>query len=99
MSGKSYSLVMAPAAHRRFRKFTAHLQEKVRTETKKLADNPYNGEELKGPLKGIHSYRFSFQRTEYRIAYRVSEERLQVEILLIHPRQNFYELLRRVILR
>jgi len=90
---------MAPAAHRRFRKFPPSLQERIKAEAKKLGDNPYKGEELKGPLKGIRSYKFSVQRTEYRIAYRISEERLQVEIVLVHPRQNFYELLRRVIRR
>lgn len=99
MSGKRYSLVMAPAAHRRFRRFPPSLQEKIKTEAKKLTGDPYQGEELRGPLKGIRSYKFSFQRTEYRIAYRVSSERLQVEIVLVHPRQNFYELLRRVVRR
>jgi mRNA-degrading endonuclease RelE of RelBE toxin-antitoxin system len=99
MSGKRYSLVMAPAAHRRFRRFPPPLQEKIKIEAKKLTVNPYRGEALKGPLKGIHSYRFSFQRTDYRIAYRVSEERLQIEIVLVHPRQNFYELLRQVMRR
>lgn len=90
---------MAPAAHRRFRKFPPPLQEKIKTEAKKLTDDPYKGEDLKGPLKGIRSYKFSVQRTEYRIAYRVSQERLQVEIVLVHPRQNFYELLRQIIRR
>jgi len=66
MSGKRYSLVMAPAAHRLFRKFPLPLQEKIKIEAEKLTDNPYRGEELKGPLKGIHSHRFSFRRTEFR---------------------------------
>jgi len=41
MSGKRYRVVMAPSAHRRFRKFDPPLQEKIKEEAKKLAQTPY----------------------------------------------------------
>jgi len=97
INGKQYRLVMAPAAHRRFKKFAPPLQEKVKTEATRLAQKPYSSEELKGPLKGLHSYKFSFKGTTYRIAYRIIEEENLVEIVLVRPRENFYELLRRII--
>ena len=90
---------MAPAAYRRFKKFASPLQEKVKTEAKKLAEETYNSEELKGPLKGLHSYKFSFKGTTYRIAYRITEEENLIEIVLVRPRENFYELLKRIIQR
>ncbi len=99
MNGKTYRVVMAPAAHRRFKKFAPLLQEKVKGEAIKLAEDPYKHEELKGALKGLRSYKFSFKGTAYRIAYRIKEREELIEIVLVHPRQNFYELLRHVIRR
>ncbi|MCK4393024.1 type II toxin-antitoxin system RelE/ParE family toxin [Candidatus Bipolaricaulota bacterium] len=68
INGKQYQLVMAPAAHRHFKKLAPPLQEKVKTEAKRLAQEPYSSEELKGPLKGLYSYKFSFKGTTYRIS-------------------------------
>jgi len=96
MTGKRYQVVMAPAAHRRFRKFDPPLQEKVKAEAVKLAEDPYRHEKLKGSLKGLCSYKFSFKGTAYRIAYRLAEEDKLIEIVLVRPRQSFYELLRGV---
>ncbi|MCD6494927.1 type II toxin-antitoxin system RelE/ParE family toxin [Candidatus Bipolaricaulota bacterium] len=88
---------MAPAAHRYFKKFDMRLQEKVKTEAMKLAEEPYRCERLKGPLKALYSYKFSFKGTTYRMAYRVIEDEALVEIVLVRPRENFYELLERII--
>ena len=44
---------MAPSAHRRYKKFDAGLQEKIKEEAKKLSEDPHIHEELKGPLRGI----------------------------------------------
>ena len=90
---------MAPAAHRRFSQFISSLKERIRTEAKTLADDPYRWEELKGPLKGLRSCKFSFKGTRYRIAYRINATEHVIEIALVGPRQNFYEMLRRIIQR
>ena len=58
MSGKQYKVFMAPSAHRRYKKFNSHLQSKLKEEARKLSEDPYRSEELKGPLKGIMSYHF-----------------------------------------
>ena len=87
---------MAPAAHRRYKKFGLLLQEKVRQEVGKLAKAPHRYTELKGPLKGIRSYHFEHEKTQYRIAYQVIEERKQIEIVLVKSRESFYQALRRI---
>lgn len=99
MNGRRYRIIMAPAAHRRFKKFAPLLQEKVKAEAQILAEDPYSYEELKGPLKGLRSYKFSFKGTDYRMAYRITEEKKLVEVVLVRPRQNFYKLLRQIIRR
>jgi mRNA-degrading endonuclease RelE of RelBE toxin-antitoxin system len=90
---------MAPSAHRRFKKFAPPLQEKIKTEAQKLAEAPYETQELAGPLKDVRSRKFAFAGTAYRIAFCVNEAEHLIEIVLVAPRQNFYELLRQAIRR
>jgi len=66
---------MAPSAYKRYKKFDSHLQRKVKEEAKKLSEDPYRYEELKGHLKGIRSYHFDYKNTQYRIAYRIVEDK------------------------
>ncbi len=97
MSGERYQIFMAPSAHRIYRKFDPHLQRKIKEEAKKLSEEPYRYEELKGPLKGIRSYHFDYKNTEYRIAYRIVEDKSRIEIVLVKTRKSFYQILRRII--
>lgn len=99
MNGRRYRVIMAPAAHRLFKKFTPPLQEKVKAEAEILSEDPYSSEELKGPLKGLRSYKFSFKGTAYRMAYRITEDQKLIEVVLVRSRQNFYELLRQIVRR
>jgi mRNA-degrading endonuclease RelE of RelBE toxin-antitoxin system len=80
MSGSSYEVFMAPSAHKRFKKFDLLLKNRVKEEAQKLASVPYSCEELKGPLRGIRSWHFAFHRAQYRIAFRVLEDKKQIEI-------------------
>ena len=88
---------MAPAAYRRYKRLAAPLREKVRQQTRTLAQEPYQHEELSGPLKGIRSYHFTHEGTQYRIAYRIIEEKKQIEIALVKSRESFYQTLRRIV--
>ena len=97
MSGSRYEIFMAPSAHRRFKKFNPALQKKVKEEAEKLAVEPRACEELKGPLKGIRSWHFDFRKAQYRIAFRVFEDKKQIEIVLVNNRENFYQILRKII--
>jgi len=97
MSGRRYQISMAPSAHRRYKKFDPGLQQKIKEEAKKLSEDPYNYEELKGPLRGIISYHFAYSKTKYRIAYRILESEKEIEIVLVKSRESFYDILRRIV--
>lgn len=88
---------MAPSAHRRYKKLDPLLKQKVRQEVGTLTEEPHRYEELKGPLKGIRSYHFEHEKTQYRIAYRIIEDRNQIEIVLVKSRESFYQALRRIV--
>ena len=96
-NGKSYQVFMASSAHRRYKRFDSLLKQKVQQEVRTLAEEPHRYEELKGPLKGIRSYHFEHEKTQYRIAYRIIEDRNQIEIVLVKSRESFYQTLRRIV--
>ena len=59
--------------------------------------DPHIYEELKGPLIGIRSYHFDYGKTQYRIAYRILEDKKEIEVVLVKSREGFYQTLRRII--
>jgi len=87
---------MAPSAHRRFKKFDPPLQQRIKEEAKRLSEDPHRYEELRGPLRGIRSYHFNYTKTQYRIAYRILEDKEEIEIVLVKSRESFYQTLRRI---
>lgn len=97
MSGRRYQLFMAPSAHRRYKKFDSGLQQKIKEEAKKLSEDPHMYKELKGSLRGIRSYNFDYSKAQYRIAYRLIEDKKEIEVVLVKNRENFYQALRRAI--
>ena len=62
-----------------------------------LAEEPHRYEELKGTLKGVRSYHFEYEKTQYRIAYRIIEDRNEIEIVLVKSRESFYQALRQIV--
>ena len=96
MNGRRYQVFMAPSAHRRFKKFDPPLQQRIKEEAKRLSEDPHRYEELKGPLRGIRSYHFEYTKTQYRIAYRILEDKKEIEVVLVKSRESFYQTLRRI---
>jgi mRNA-degrading endonuclease RelE of RelBE toxin-antitoxin system len=86
-----YGISMAPSALKNYKKFPEKLREKIKSEALHIARNPYIYEELSEPLKGIRSYHFTFNSTQYRIAYQINESSREIEILLVKTRENFYD--------
>lgn len=99
MSGERYEIFMARSAHRRYKKFPLNLKEKIKEESETIGNDPYACEERKGPLRGIRSYHFVQNSIEYRIAYRILEEKNEIGIVLVKSRETFCQTLRRVIMR
>lgn len=60
-----------------------------------LKRDPHVGEALHQDLKGLWSYHFVHAGTQYRIIYEIDDAAQVVYILLIGPRENLYERLRR----
>ena len=98
-SGEPYVVVLAPSAHRLYKKFDPALQDRIKEEAQKIARSPYSAPLLHPPFEDIRSHHFQLRKTEYRIAYRIREEKRQVEIVLVKSRERFYKVLARLIRR
>ncbi len=96
-SGEPYTVVLAPSAHRLYKKFDPALQDRIKEEAQKVARSPHAAPPLHPPFEGLRSHHFQFLNAQYRIAYRIREDKRQVEIVLVKSRERFYEVLARLI--
>ena len=69
--------------------------QKVKKAIGDIAENPYLGEPLKGDLVDIRKWVIKDQGIQYRIAYEIYEDRIEVKIIRVGTRENFYEELKR----
>ncbi len=72
------------------------LHDKFVTEMLTLGEDPMVGIPLMGSLKGYYKLRFDFYGVSYRIIYEPHPDEGVVYILLLGPRQNIYERIRRL---
>jgi len=61
----------------------SHIRSGLRT----IIEDPYRGKALKDELQGLRSYRVK----RYRIIYRISFDKREIEIVTIGPRRIIYE--------
>jgi mRNA interferase RelE/StbE len=57
-------------------------------EIKKIAGNPFIGEEKKGDLRGVYVYKFKIKSLLYLLSYRMIKSDL--ELIMIGPHENYY---------
>lgn len=88
----SWSLRFHPAVRKDLRRLSPEARNFILGDRlTALGRDPFRGEPLHGPLKGLRK----LQMGELRIVYAVDERRHEVVVLEIGPRGGFYERLRR----
>jgi len=81
-------IVQSRSFEQKVKKFN-HAQKKVLDEQIKfIIENPTVGTEKKGDLSEVYVHKFKIKTIQYLLAYRFSEERL--ELIMIGPHQNYY---------
>ena len=73
---------------RKVKKFHKDQKLELDKAIKKLVKEPTIGEEKRGDLKDIFIYKFKIKTTQYLLAYRFTEEIL--ELITIGPHENYY---------
>ena len=91
-----YELRFLPAAERYFRKIKEKpLKDLFITALHNISANPYCGKAKSGDLAGLYCYDVHYNKTEYRIAYKIYEDKGKlVVVILSGTRENFYKELR-----
>ena len=81
-------IIQSPLFARKVKKFNKNQKLELDKVIKKLVKDPTIGEEKKGDLKNIFIYKFKIKTTQYLLAYRFTEEIL--ELITIGPHENYY---------
>jgi Txe/YoeB family toxin of Txe-Axe toxin-antitoxin module len=71
------------------------LLEKVAANIEIIIADPFAGDEKCEDLKNVYGKNFNWTGVAYRIAYSMNPEKRLVRIIMIGPRENFYEELKR----
>lgn len=91
----NYSIEIERAALRDIKRFPRPLRELILEHLDRLAEDPLMGELLTGVLSRFHSCHFSHKGVQYRIAYLFKPDEKKVLVVMVRPRENFYQVLRR----
>ncbi len=73
---------------RKVKKLTAAEKSKIDDEIRKIIAEPQIGVEKKGDLRGIHIHKFKVKTSLYLLAYRFTEDSL--ELIMLGPHENYY---------
>jgi mRNA interferase RelE/StbE len=79
----------APTNHflRELKKLPAHVKARVLLAIEELVSNPFAGIRLRGELDGLLRWRTG----DYRIVYKIDEEKRLVVLLDVGPRRAIYD--------
>ena len=86
-----YEIFFTNQARRIFKKLPQDVQDKLKTEAKKLDSNPLAGEPLEGAYRSYRSLHTNHKGIAYRIIYQILSEANQIVIVLADKRENIYK--------
>ena len=89
------TIYQARSFEQKVKKMPKQEKETLDQEIRRIAENPWIGEEKKGDLKGVFVHKFKLKTTQYLLAYRKVGEDL--ELVMIGPHQNYYRDLKQVL--
>jgi mRNA interferase RelE/StbE len=92
-----YQVLVPKSVIKEIKKLGKPVVQKVKIAIEDIAENPYLGEPLKGDLADIRKWVIKDRGIQYRIAYEIYEDRVEVKIIRVGTRENFYEELKRML--
>lgn len=86
-----WTIRYAGSAARSIRKLDPQVRQRVRKAIEILGGDPLRGKPLQLDLKGLRSWRTG----DFRIVYRVIEDRVEILVVAVGHRRDVYERVRR----
>jgi len=95
-----YKLKVSPQAKKNLKKLSKnkHLKSKFKIGINEILQDPYGvGVPKTGDLVGVYGYDLYYAGTNYELAYTIekSDTELEIFLILVGSRENFYEQLKR----
>jgi mRNA-degrading endonuclease RelE of RelBE toxin-antitoxin system len=88
-------ILQSRSFEQKIKKFSRAQKLELDDQIKRIVENPSIGTEKKGDLRGIYVHKFEINTLQYLLAYRISEEVL--ELIMIGPHQNYYRDLKKYV--
>jgi len=88
-------IVQSRSFEKKVKKFSKTQKHELDDQIRHILKDPYIGTEKKGDLRGIYIHKFKIKTTQYLLAYRIVEEKLQ--LIMIGPHENYYRDLKKYI--
>ena len=85
-----YQVEAAPRFNRTIKRLPPNLKRALDEEVRRIAANPYKGEQKRGVLRDVFVEKFQAVNDQWLIAYRVVEQRRVVQLLAFGQHENFY---------
>ena len=90
-----YAIIIPNSVKKDLKKLDKLVIKKIIDCLETLSQNPTSGIPLSGNLSDLRRLKIHHQKTEYRIVYRVINDRIEIHILHVGTRENLYEELKR----
>lgn len=90
-----YEVVILNSAAKQLRNLDKSVKDRIIKALEQIAENPFNGERLKGDLTAIYSHLLKVAGVEYRIAYQIKKQEIVVIVMQIGTWESFYEELKK----
>jgi addiction module RelE/StbE family toxin len=90
-----YKLLISNQAKKDLKRLDKPVIKAVLSILEDIAENPHVGEPLRGNLSHLKKWSFHHLGIDYRIAYQIFEDHIEVKIMQIGTRENFYDELKR----
>lgn len=90
-----FQLYISNQAKKDIKRLDKPVIKKLVSVLEEIAENPFLGEPLKGELSHLKKWKLIHFGVEYRIAYLIIEDRVEVRVLQVGTRENFYNELKR----
>ena len=88
--GVDWTIRFTPSAAKAIKKFDPEIRRRVRRALELLTEEPERGKPLQLTLKGLRSWRTG----DFRIVYRVIEQRIEIVVIAVGHRRDVYSQLR-----
>ena len=92
---KKYTIHYTKEAKKKIEKLDPSILVIIRKAIESLSSNPYKGKPLSYELAGLRSFR----TTDYRIIYRIKEERLIIIVISVGHRKEIYKRLKELLIK